>query len=281
MIDIVSIITSNICGSIFEFLKDKYQTRKELNEMEAQLKNVFSNYENNIDLEKISVHLQALIPQMVCYCKNPCGVSMSKKIVEYVDLLQVSVDKESSTKAMVGEVLGIVNNAVNSVRTHDAKSIENRQEQRHEELLSDNNEIKEGIKDIKNELKDISFGTNKIHPSENLRAKIVSIADDQYSVTIEAIRDAVPFATFAFACANNIDDFYLVLSGYNTCGQDVLKFQDGSCLSARTVTPLHTQVRPGFPYEFIVEYKTNLNDCCIWLKTSQAPSRYVEIPIIT
>ena len=280
MIDITSIIASNICGSIFNFLKDKYQTRKELNAMEEQLRKLFSDYEKEIDLEKISVHLQALVPQMISYCEAPNGVPLTKKVNEYVDLLQVSASNQSATNVMVGKVLTIINNAVNSVRSHDAKSIENRQEQRHEELISDNIEIKTGIKDIKNELKDISMEISRINPAENLKAKIVSISYNQYSITIEAIRDAVPFATFAFACSNRIDDFYLVLSGCNTCGQDVLTLEDGRFLNARTVTPMHIQVRPGFPYEFIVEYKTLLKDCCIWIKTSQTPSQYVQIPIV-
>lgn len=280
MLEIISIITSNICGSIFELLKDKYQTRKELNELEEQLNKVFSDYQEELDLEKVSVHLQRLIPQMISYCKNPNGVSLPQKVDEYVDMLPVSPNKQSSITSMVSKVLHIINNAVNSVRSHDAKSIENRQEQRHEELISDNIEIKAGIKDIRKEIREISTEIGKLDPAENLVAKIEQIADNQYGITIEAIRDAIPFATFAFACANDIDDFWLVLNGSNTCGRTVLNFEDGTYLNARTVTPMDVQVRPGFPYNFVVEYKDVLNDWCVWIKTSQSPSRYTRIPLI-
>ncbi len=280
MPDIVSIITSNICSSISESLNDKVKTKLEMSEMKTQLKEVFFNYEKEYDLEKIAIHLQLLVPQMVSYCSNPEGVSLSQKTEEIVDLLQVSSNKKSITTDMVYKVLNIVNRATNSTRSHDAKSIENRQEQRHAELTNDHSEIKIGIEDIKKELRNIHTESAPIEPTQNLRAQVVPISNNQYKVTIEAIREAVPGATFAFACKNDINDFYPILTGFYTCGQAVLSVNDGSCLNARLVTPMHIQVRPGFPCEFIIEYKEPLNDYSIWLMTSQSPPRYSKISII-
>lgn len=280
MPDIVSIITSNICSSISESLKDKVKTKVEMAEMKTQLNEVFSNYEKEYDLEKISIHLQSLVPQMISYCLNSNGISLSQKVEEIVDLLQVSSDKKSVTADMVDKVLNIVNETVNSIRSHDAKSIENRQEQRHSELINDHKELKTDIKDIKKELKKMHSGSKNIDPAENLIARIVPISNNRYSVTIEAIHAVAPLSTFAFGSSNDFDDFGLVLTGEYSCGTDILQFKNGKCLNAWTFTPKHIQVRPGFPCEFIVEYKAPLTDYSIWIMTSQSPPKYSKISII-
>ena len=116
----------------------------------------------------------------------------------------------------------------------------------------------------------------------NLRARIRDISEDQIEVVIEAVRDAVPGAIFAFACANDFKDFGLVLTGEYSCGHDVLHFSNDEeySLNAWTLMPQHIQVGPGFPCEFIVKHTAPLRDCRVFIMTSQRPPEYDMIPIV-
>ncbi|MGN1225418.1 MAG: toll/interleukin-1 receptor domain-containing protein [Ruminococcus sp.] len=140
----------------------------------------------------------------------------------------------------------------------------------------------EGLDDAVEKMKSIIKSESTYKPLENiqnLQANISIITEKEYKVTIQASLYAENNATFAFACKNNMNMFALSLTGAFSCGSDVLTFSDETTLNARTLTPMHMSVRPGFPLSFIVVAKEPLTSCNIFILKDAKKRRYECIPL--
>lgn len=139
----------------------------------------------------------------------------------------------------------------------------------------------EGLDDTVEKMKKVVYSESTYKPLENvqnLHASISVLSQTEYYVTIEASLFSENNATFAFACENNIEHFVLVLTGEFLCSSDILTFQDGSKLNARTLTPLHMNVRPGFPLNFTVKSTEPLTNCHIFILKDCTKRIYNLIP---
>ena len=139
----------------------------------------------------------------------------------------------------------------------------------------------EGFDDTVIKMKKVIKSENTYEPLErlqNLQAKITWLSECKCKVTIEATLFAEQSTTFAFACSNN--DFHLVLTGTFTTGSDELTFQDGTILKARTLTPMHQNVKPGFPCEFLIESSQKIENPVILILKDNTKRMYHQIPII-
>lgn len=139
----------------------------------------------------------------------------------------------------------------------------------------------EGFDDTVTKMKSVIKSENTYRPMENLqnlKATINWISEAKCKVVIEAMLFAEQSPTFAFACSN--EDFHLILTGIFTTGRDVITFQDGTTLNAKTLTPMHQNVKPGFPCEFIVESSKKIENPIILILKDKTKIMYNTIPTV-
>ena len=137
-----------------------------------------------------------------------------------------------------------------------------------------------GFDDTIEKMRCIIKSENNYRPLEyvsNLKATLERITDKDYSVTIQATMFSENNATYAFACENDLNDFGLSLSGSFLCGRDVLKTENGKTLNARTCSPMHMNVQPGFSLQFHVVVKSELKNPKLYILKNADLAQYEEI----
>lgn len=150
-------------------------------------------------------------------------------------------------------------------------------------ILSDKQYIdlySNGIDDAVEKMKCIVKSENNYRPLEdvqNLKAKLIKESDEHYLVRIEATTYTENGAVYAFACENDLNDFFLSLTGSFMCGTDVLKTGNGKVFNARTCSPMHMNVRPGFSLEFVVVAKQPLKNPKLYVLRNADLAQYEEI----
>ncbi len=113
---------------------------------------------------------------------------------------------------------------------------------------------------------------------QNLSAEISMIKPNSYEVNVYAKYFSENSTTFLFACDKDINDFVLCLTGSFLCGQNIISFDNGRTLNARTLTPMHMNVKPGFPLNFIVDTNSPLTECYLF-KLINASGTCEKIPL--
>ena len=150
-------------------------------------------------------------------------------------------------------------------------------------ILSDKQYIDlygEGLDDAIAKMKCVVKAESTYKPLEsvqNLRATITKKSEENYLVRIEATTYAESNATYAFACENDLDDFCLSLTGSFMCGADVLRTTDGRVFNARTCSPMHMNVRPGFSLEFVVVTKQPLKNPRLYILRNADLGKFEKI----
>lgn len=140
-----------------------------------------------------------------------------------------------------------------------------------------------GLDDAIERMKCIVKSENNYKPLEdvqNLKAMLIKESNNHYLVKIEATTYAENAATFVFACENKIDDFALILTGVFSCGSCEMRTSEGIVLNARTCTPMHMTLRPGFPLEFKVETKTSLVNPRLFILKNSVDGKCDEIEMV-
>lgn len=140
----------------------------------------------------------------------------------------------------------------------------------------------EGLTDAIAKMKCVVKSENNYKPLEdvrNLKAKLIKKSDEHYLVKIEATTYTENNATYAFACENNLNDFALSLTGSFLCGVDVLNTIDGKVFNARTCSPMHMNVRPGFSLEFVVVVNQPLKNPKLYILRNADLAQYEEIEL--
>ena len=122
-----------------------------------------------------------------------------------------------------------------------------------------------------------------LEDAQNIIATTAVINPKTIRITIEARMYAEANPTFAFACANSLDDFsvcFNVSEGFTMTGKDEITTEDGTVLNARTVR-LQRSLMPGFPFVFEVylEKTSHLSDVAIYVLIDAAKRMYKGIPI--
>lgn len=150
-------------------------------------------------------------------------------------------------------------------------------------ILSDKQYIDlygDGLDDAISKMKCVINTKNNYKPLgnvQNLMATLTEKTKENYLVRIEATTYAENSATYAFACENELEEFALRLTGSFSCGADVLRTADGKVLNARTCTPMHMNIRPGFSLEFEVVTKEPLKNPKLYILRNADSGEFEEI----
>ena len=140
-----------------------------------------------------------------------------------------------------------------------------------------------GLDEAIRQMKDVAKSNSNYQPLpdfDNLQATTIVISNKEIKVTVEAKKYSEQNAVICFACKNPIEEFGLVLTGQWTCGQNIITYHNGEKYNSRWACRMDQQLRPGFPYEFVVRHENELNNVKIFVLCNEQKGDCKEISII-